>query len=120
MTTPATFNITMTRGDSYDLFFRVKARDAGGTLVYQNLTGATVTAQYRETVDSVSALASFVATLSDQGTMPGGVLLHLSPATTAALTQLTGVWDCQIAYSADDVKTVLSGTVTVNKDVTRA
>lgn len=119
MTTPATFDISIYQGDSYDLFFRVKARNALGDMVYQDLTGATGKAQVRADKTTATVAAEFTCTLSNQSTTPGGMLLHLAPAATTGLTITAGVWDCQITYSNGDVKTVLAGNVTVTKEVTR-
>lgn len=119
MTTPATFDLSIYQGDSYDLFFRVKARNGIGDLVYQDLTGATAKAQIRATKETASVLAEFTCSLSNQTSTPGGVLCRLTPATTAAITATAGVWDCEILYANGDKKTVLAGNVTFTKEVTR-
>lgn len=121
MTKPATQDIEIMQGDSFDLFFRVKARDAGGTLVYQNQTGNTCKAQYRATKSSASpVLVEFVCSMANQTTTPGGWLIHATPALTAGLSPTTnGVWDVEISYANGDKKTVLAGAVTVFAQVTQ-
>lgn len=119
MTTPAVFDPEVYQGDSWDLFFRVKARDAGGNLVYQDLTGATPKAQFRPNAASSTITAELTCTLSNQSTTPGGVLVRLSPAQSAGLAPGNLVWDCEISYSNGDKRTVLAGAVTVIAEVTR-
>lgn len=119
MTTPATFDIELYQGDSYDLFFRVKARDNTGSLVYQDLTGCTAKAQIRPNAASTTVSVEMSATISDQTTLTGGVLLHITAVQSAALTITNGVWDVQITYPSGDVRTVLAGTVIVTAEVTR-
>lgn len=119
MTTPASYDLAIYQGDSYDLFFRVKARDTNGVLVYQDLTGSTVKAQYRANAASSTVLLEFSCSLSNQSTTAGGVLVHASAAQTTALAVMTGMWDCQITYPSGDVKTVLRGNVTVTTEITR-
>lgn len=120
MTTPATYAPEIYQGDSWDLFFRVKARDGSGNMVYQDLTGATPKSQLRATAASGTVLAELTCTLSDQGTTPGGVLVRLSPAQSAALVPGTAEWDCEILYASGDKRTVLKGTATITAEVTRA
>lgn len=119
MTTPAPFDLQIYQGDSYDLFFRVKARNGVGDLVYLDLTGSTPKAQIRASKTSPTAAAELTANISDQTTLTGGVLLHITPAVSAALTLTAGVWDCEILFASGDKKTVLAGDVTVTPEVTR-
>lgn len=123
MTKPATQDIDIYQGDSFDLFVRVKARDAGGTMVYQNLTGATPKAQIRQSKSNVTVLVEFTCTLSNQTTTPGGVLVHATPAQTAALAATSpgapNVWDLEILYSNGDKRTILAGNASVTAEVTR-
>lgn len=128
---PAPVDITIRRGDTKIVFFRVRERvwnpaangGAGGYLpgAYRDLTGWTILSQIRETTESASPAATFTATLSDQVAVPGGVTLRLPPATTAGLTLPVGggVWDVQLTDTVGDVHTYLAGAVTFEKDVSR-
>jgi hypothetical protein len=119
VTTPAKFDPEIYQGDSWDLFFRVKARDAGGNLVYQDLTGSTAKAQFRVAASATTILAELTCTLSDQVATTGGVLVRLSPAQSAGLVPGNAKWDCEISYPNGDKRTVLAGDVTVTAEVTR-
>lgn len=123
MTTPATQDITIKRGDSWDLFFRVKGRNGVGDLVYLDLTGVTPSAMIRANIDDVSPIVSITCTLANQGTLTGGVLLRLEDTDTDGLAPTTtAVWDCELKWpgATGDRKTVLAGQVTITKDVTHA
>lgn len=117
---PAVLNITITRGDTCEVFFRVRSKNANGTPgEYINLTGNTAKSQVRATVKAVVISAEFTCTLTDQVTIPGGVLLRLTPIQTAAIIEDTAVWDVQLTTATDNY-TYLSGVVTIRDDVTRA
>lgn len=116
---PATLNLVVIRGDTYEVFFRVRAKNANGTPgEYINLTGYTAKSQIRATSKSVSVSAEFACTIADQVTVPGGVLLRLTPVQTAAILEDTGAWDVQLS-TVSDTYTYISGTVTIKDDVTR-
>lgn len=123
MTQPAALDIALYQGDSFDLFVRVKARDTGGTMVYQNLTGATPKCQMRAAKNNPTVLIEFTCTLSNQTTTPGGVLIHATPANTLGLVATSpgapNVWDLEILYSNGDKKTILAGNASVTAEVTR-
>lgn len=122
MTTPADQPIEFTRGDSWDLLARVKGRNGVGDLVYLDLTGCTPKAQIRANPTAVGVLAEITCTLTDQGTMTGGVLCRLEDSVTSALTPGSYVWDLEIKWPGvnGDRKTILSGQVTINTDITHA
>lgn len=120
MTIPAPLPLTLYQGDSFSLFVRIKARDAGGTLVYQNLTGCTVKAQIRLNTEAPQVIAEFSANITEQVTLTGGIVLLLTPAQTAAMTELKAVWDCEVLYSNGDKRTFLAGSVALVKEVTHA
>lgn len=122
MTIPAPQDIEFTRGDSWDLLARIKGRNAQGDLIYLDLTGVTPTAQIRATIEAATVLAEITCTLTDQGTLTGGVLLRLEDTDTVALTAGMAVWDLELKWPGvdGDRKTVLGGSVTINPDVTRA
>jgi hypothetical protein len=119
VTVPAEKDLKSTKGDSIDLFFRVKARDVNGAMVYRNITGAIVTSQVRLAAEATSVQFAFTCTLADQTTTPGGVLIHASPTQTTGVVGDSSVYDVQIAFTAEDVRTVLAGTITWIPEVTR-
>lgn len=116
---PAAKDISIYRGDSYSLFFRVRKRTNEAPGDYIDLTGTTPKAQIRANEAAAEVLAEFAASLGDQVNFPGSVLLTLTPTQTAALPLSGGKWDVQIAFSATDVRTYLKGAVTVEDQVTR-
>lgn len=121
-------DIKVRRGDTKELFFRVRTRTWNEALQkwepgpYRDLTGWTALSQIRESLDSTIVAAEFTVTFSDQVNPDtvGGVLLKLTPVQTASLTIIKGVWDCQFTDLAGDVWTYVAGAVTVEKDVSRA
>lgn len=117
MALPAQKNITIYQGDTYELIFRLK--DTNGD--YVNLTGCTAKSQIRATASTGTVAAEFTATiLTQSGATLGGVSLTLSAATTGALSLTTpGVWDVQLTWPDNTVRTYLAGTVTLTREVTR-
>lgn len=121
---PAVQDLTIYQGDSFDFFFRVRERVYDALLqefvagAYINLTGWTGKSQIRATPDAADVLADFSVTISNQTTTPGGVLLRLTNAQTAALPP-GGVWDVQLINTAGEVKTFIGGRVIVPREVTR-
>lgn len=116
---PATLNITIVRGDTCEIFFRVRGKLSNGQPgEYVNLTGSIAKSQIRATSKAPTVSAEFTCSISNQTTVPGGVLLRLTPIQTAAIIESTGMWDVQLD-TATDTYTYLSGTVTIKDDVTR-
>jgi hypothetical protein len=122
---PAVHNIEIYRGDTFEIFFRVRTKvfneidqewEPGP---YKVLTGWTGLAQIRASADAVSIDATLTVTLSNQTTTPGGVLCRLTPTETAALSITAGVWDVQLTDGTDTF-TYITGSVAVVKDVARA
>jgi hypothetical protein len=121
VTTPATQDIVIKRGDSFDLFFRVKGKNAQGDLIYLDLTGVTPKSQIRSDADVM--VVEMTATLANQSTLPGGVLLRLNDTDTEGLTPtVTAHWDVELKWPGvnGDRKTVLEGGVTIDEDYTHA
>ena len=127
---PLKKDIEIRRGDTFELFFRVRTRvwnpalngGAGGYEPgpYRDLTGYTVTSQFRSSEDAADPALTFTCTLTNQTTTPGGVLVRATPAQTAALTIFAGGYDVQLATAGMvDAWTYIEGTVTVDKDWTR-
>lgn len=123
MTTPATQDITIKRGDSWDALVRVKGRDGSGNLVYLDLTGVTPKAQVRATAASATVLVELTCTITDQVATPGGVYLRLEDTTTTPLAPTTNaLWDLELKWpgATGDRKTILEGNVTITTDITHA
>lgn len=129
---PVTQDIEVYQGDTFDFFFRVRERewDAFNEVwvagAYVDLTNWTGKSQIRQTHEATEVLAEFAVTISNQAVTPGGVLLVLTPAQTAALPprptapSLPPVWDIQLTNPAGEVRTFIKGNVLVSKEVTRA
>lgn len=116
MSEPIQKDFTLVRGDSKDIYLGV-----GRNGVRINLTGGTVSGMARVTEDDATAALTFVCTLANQATDPGGVLCHISKAESAALTATKLVYDIQIDFpNGIDRITPVAGTITVKKDSTRA
>ena len=123
MTSPAPQDIDITRGDSWDALVRVKGRDGSGNLVYMDLTGTTPKAQIRATADDPAVIAEITCTITDQVATLGGIYLRLEDTVTSALAPTTSaVWDLEVKWPDPngDRKTILSGGVTITRDVTHA
>lgn len=105
-------DLIMKRGDDFKLVIMV---EAGG--VPLDLTTYTAAAQVRSEEDSAVIIASFDATITDD--VNGEITLIMTHTDSADLVD--GVWDCQIidADNNDWTSTIVAGTVTVDKDVTR-
>lgn len=122
MTTPATKNITLKRGDSFDFFFRAKGRNSSGDLVYLDLTGVTVQSQIRSSQND-NLIVAFTCSITNQTTTPGGVLLRLEDTATSSLAPTSAAkWDVELKWPGvnGDRKTVLEGSVTITADTTHA
>lgn len=128
--TPWPKDITIRRGDTKELYFRVRSRvwnaalngGAGGYEAgpYRDLTGWTVLAQIRASKTSTTIEATFSVNLGNQATTPGGCLLRLTPVQTAALSISSGGYDVQLTDTNGDVWTYIEGTVTITGDYSRA
>ena len=127
---PATKNIKIRRGDTKELFFRVRTKvwDSGTSQYvpgpYKDLTGYGIAAQIRETKSSSSVLLTFTVTMGDQ-TEPtqgrGSVLLRIHGGLTGTvpLAVTSGVYDVQFTEPDTDPYTYLEGNVEFTEDVTR-
>ena len=102
---PTGVNLTLYQGD--DFYLNVGVTGAG-----VNLTGYTAKADIA-TAPGATVMASFTATVTNATT----IALHLTAVEAAKLTA-NGVWDLQITDTAGVVTTLISGTVTVVKQVT--
>lgn len=121
---PATHDITIYRGDNFELFVRLREKtwSAGtNTFVpgaYIDLTGQVGKAQLRETEDSSTVSAEFAVTLGNQSTTPGSAYMRLTAVQTAGITITSGKYDLQFTLAGETL-TYLKGNVTITKDVSR-
>jgi hypothetical protein len=120
---PAPFNFTMKRGDTFEIFLRMKEMVLVGTEYvegdYVNLTDWVGLMQVRQSEDAPEIDATFDIVIADQGVVLGGFFIRMSAATSAALTIATGKYDLQFTLPDDSVFTYLSGVVTLSKDVSK-
>jgi hypothetical protein len=110
---PANLPINIRIGDTETISVAIK--DSTGAAV--NITGRTYAAQIRTTTDAATALATFSCSIVSGAA--GTLTATLSASTTAALTAGIAVWDLQ-ETNGTTVTTLLSGSVTISQDVTRA
>lgn len=118
--------ITVYQGDRFDFFFRIRQKVWNeGTGEYEpgayiDLTPYTIRSQVRNSVDDNTVRATFTCTKSNQVTTPGGCTITLSTTDTASLVE-NGVYDVEIETTANPVdrQTILKGTMTLTKQVTR-
>jgi hypothetical protein len=104
---------------------RFTAYTSGGELMYKppvDLTGFTARMQIRETVDATAVLKSLTTenggiTLGDTA---GTVDLLISATETAAFTFGNAVYDLELIDGSGIVTRLLSGNVSLSKEVTRA
>ena len=121
---PAEHNITIYRGDNFELFVRLREKTwnaATNTFIpgaYIDLTGQTGKAQLRENEDATAVIAEFDVQLGNQSTTPGSAYVRLTPAQTAGITVTSGKYDLQFTVGGETL-TYLRGNVTITKDVTR-
>jgi hypothetical protein len=117
---PVIKNISIYKGDTFTLDFRVRGRTAtGGPGAYVNLTGASAKASIKSATGG-SVLGQFVCTVPDQSVSEnvGKVQVRMEAAVTAGLPDSGGVWDCQVTFADGTVRTYLKGSVSVTPDVT--
>lgn len=114
---PGTLDLEVYRGDSFELFGRIRTTTAGS---YLDLTGWVGIAQIRSDPDSDSVIESFSVTLGNQSTAPGSVFVRLTAAQTSDLAFTSAQWDLQFTLPDGTVRTYLKGKVTLNKDISRA
>lgn len=106
-------NLSIYAGDDYS--HTITAVD--GDAVAVDLSDRTWTAQWREYAAASTAVDFSVDTTN---AATGVLVLSMTAAQTATLSR-AGTWDLQGTYTADSaVETLLAGTVTCTKDVTRS
>lgn len=105
---PANLPLEIYRGDTMRL--RVKLFDQQQNPI--DLTGVTPKAEIRDR-PAGTQITSLLCTV----TLPNEIELFLTSAQSQKLPQ-NGVWDLQLTYSTDDVRTPLAGSVSITPDVT--
>lgn len=107
---PATYNLSLYAGDTYE--FAVVPRNSDGTDF--SLTGYTATmyiAQSRGATTKTQVQAVINPTLNT-------VVCTILPGVSGALSSsITYVYDVQISNGSDKVYTLLTGSISVTKDV---
>ena len=115
MALPTERDITLYRGDVYDHEFTF----VDSASVAFNLSAYTVAAQWRTKQDATTAVDF---TVDDTDAATGVIVISLTAAQTTALAT-RGVYDLQItnenAATPYEPITLVRGTVTLTKDVTR-
>lgn len=115
---PVNKNLSVYKGDSFAFSFRLRTQS--GVASYVDLTGCTAKAEIRATEDSGTVIAEFDTEVPTQtGDDLGRVNISLTPADTSAVGFVSGLWDVQLEWPDGTVKTYLSGSVQVTKEVTR-
>ena len=109
----ATRNIVIYQGDTYVHELRLK--NSANTAI--NISGRTYTGQIRKKRNSDIAAATFTSQITDAAN--GVVLMSLTASNTASITSGTYVYDFQ-EVNGVVVTTLITGTVTVTGDVSRA
>lgn len=120
----ATYNFTIEQGATFSKVINWK--DSAGAGI--NLTGYTITGKIKRKTSDQTALATFTATLANQGTNPGQFTLSLTAAQTEALPTVTGptaqkallecVYDIE-ATTGTTVYRLLEGIVSISPEATK-
>lgn len=110
---PAKLNYSIKRGDDFGDVVTIKE---GVTPVAVDVSTRTFTAQVRSTPDG-AVIAAMVIDMTDAAT--GEVAYSLADTVTDDLAG-TYVWDFQQETAGGDIRTLMAGSFTVIKDVTRA
>jgi hypothetical protein len=120
---PAACDISLYRGDYFEMTLRVRQGTLTGTTYtpgpYIDLTGWTPKAEIRANEDATTALATFTTEVLDQVASKGAVHLSLPSSESALLSAATAIWDVQLTDPQTHVYTYLRGKVTITKDITR-
>jgi hypothetical protein len=107
---PATYSLTLYRGDTHRWSFRCW-QDAAKTIP-ADLTGMVPKAEIRE-APSGSTIVTMTCTLS----LPNTIDVLLS-STLSKTVPSGGVWDLQLTDSGGEVKTIVAGATSLTPDIT--
>lgn len=109
------YNMVFYQGDDFSMTFRLKNKGTGTPV---NITGCVPKADMKLAITDATVKMSFTAVLLDP--LDGTVTLSLSGAQTASLAAGQAmVYDCQLKWLDNTVKTYLGGTITVLPEVTK-
>lgn len=113
MPVPEKVELQHYRGDTFGMVLRLW--DDVEKTVPSDLSNATTTAQVRAQTEAADVLESF-----EVGVVANEITLILAPAQTRVMPE-TVVFDCQVDWQSDDVnvQTVIAGTISFGRDVTR-
>lgn len=110
-----TYNIVIYQGDDFELVFRLRDK---GTGLPTNITGCVPKSDLKIAPTDNTPKASFTATLKNP--TDGTVSLVLTATQTAALAAgVNLVYDAQLKWPDNKIKTYLTGTVVILPEVTR-
>jgi hypothetical protein len=107
---PANYPLDIYRGDSASWQFKLWADSEMTSPV--DLTGVTPKAEIRDR-PAGTQIVPLLCTL----TLPNIIDVTLTAA-ASKLLPIAGVWDLQLSYVSGDVRTPISGQVTITSDVT--
>lgn len=109
------YNIEINQGATYILTI---TWEVDGSPV--DITGYTAAMQARHNIKSTS---TFISLTDVSGLTLGGaagtIVVNLSAATTAAITEKFGVYDLELTAPDGTVTRLLQGSVTISREVTR-
>lgn len=109
------YNMVFYQGDDYELVFRLKNKGTGTPV---NLTGAVPKSDIKQSASDNTVKISFTAALVNP--TDGTVRLSLTGAQTATLAAGEAlVYDAQLKWPDNKIKTYLAGTINVLPEVTR-
>ena len=116
-TKPGDYDFTIYQGATFARVITWK--DEADALI--DLTGYTARMHVRESVDADTA---FITLTTENGGITlggaaGSITLSISAATTAALTQTSGIYDLEMISGGGVVTRLLQGAVIISKEVTR-
>ncbi len=112
MAKPANYPLNIIIGDTETVTVTLQDKDG----VPVNITGRSYSAQIREKPKSSTVLATFTGSIINAAA--GKFSVTLSASNSANLQPANAVWDLQETYGSV-VTTLISGTVTITRDVTR-
>lgn len=123
--------IDIRRGDTKELFFRVRTKVWNATTLvydpgpYKDLTGYTITSQVRQAKSSATVLLTFTCMIGNQADATAGLgavymVISADDTATVPLNVTGGFYDIQFTEAGGNVFTYIEGAVTFDEDVTRA
>lgn len=101
--------VLVTQGDAW--FLEATIWDDATKTNPTNLTGCTISAQLRSTIDSETAVA-LTATITDA--------VNGEFSVGQAVSTISGVWDVEVTFPSTQKRTYLGGCLKLSKSATRA